>query len=107
MASCWVEDAWLPTVHNMLEDIPYQCPIIKDLVMAVSVGLVLRGLPWLNLTLCLLRDVCCAEKGSLTWSVRQRWGDLSVYNASLPAVLERMRGLVCSEGCTKQYHFCL
>ena len=30
--------SWLPTAHNMFEDIPYQCPIIKDLITEVSVG---------------------------------------------------------------------
>ena len=35
---------WLPTVLNMLADIPQQCPIIKDLIMDVSVGHVLKGL---------------------------------------------------------------
>ena len=24
----WMEAPWLPTVLNMLEDIPYKCPII-------------------------------------------------------------------------------
>ena len=35
---CWMEAPWLPTVLNMLAVIPQWCPIIKDLVMNVSVG---------------------------------------------------------------------
>ena len=37
-ASCWMEAIWLPTVFNMLEDILFQCSIVKDLIMDVSVG---------------------------------------------------------------------
>ena len=71
VASCWVETPWLPAVLNMLADIPLQCPIIKDLVVAVSAGQVFKGLPYLHLTLSLLRDVCYADRGSLLQSVRQ------------------------------------
>ena len=41
---CWIEAPWLPTVLNMLTDVPRQCPIIKDLIMDVSVGQALKGL---------------------------------------------------------------
>ena len=40
----WMEAALLPTVLNMLADIPWQCPIIKDLVVDVLVGQALKGL---------------------------------------------------------------
>ena len=71
VAPCWMEAPWLPTVLNMLADIPWQWyPIIKDLVMDVSVGQVLKGLPYLHLTLWLLRDVCYTDRGSLPQSVR-------------------------------------
>ena len=65
VAPCWMEAAWLPTVLNMLADVPQQCPIIKDLVMDVLVGHVLKGLPYLHLALWLLRDVCYADRGFL------------------------------------------
>ena len=55
----------------MLADVPWQCLIIKDLVMDVLVGQVLLGLRYLHLTLCLLSNVCYADKGSLAQSVRQ------------------------------------
>ena len=58
VAPFWMEAPWLPMAVNMLADVPYQCPIIKDFIMDVSVG-------WL------LRDACYADKGSLPWSVRQ------------------------------------
>ena len=51
LAPCWMEDPWLPTVLNMLAYTPQWCPIIKDLVMDVSVGQALKGLPYLHLTL--------------------------------------------------------
>ena len=35
---CWMEAPWLPTVLNMLSDVPQQCPIIKDLIVDVLVG---------------------------------------------------------------------
>ena len=52
---------WLPTVLNMLEDILQWCPIIKDLIMDVLVGQVLRSLQYLHLTLWLLSNVCYAD----------------------------------------------
>ena len=39
-----MEAPWLPTGFSMLADIPQQCPIIKDLIMDVSVGQALKGL---------------------------------------------------------------
>ena len=71
-----MEAPWLPTVLKMLADIPQWCPIIKDLIMDVSVGQVLKGLPYLYLTLWLLSDVCYGDRGSLPQSVRQLWGQL-------------------------------
>ena len=58
MAPCWMEAPWLPSVLNLLGDIPRWCPIIKDLILDVSVGQVLKGLPYLHLTLWLLSDMC-------------------------------------------------
>ena len=40
-----------PTVLNMLEDIPHQCPTVKDHIKDVTVGQVLKGLPSLHLTI--------------------------------------------------------
>ena len=73
---CWMEAPWLPTVLNMLADVPQQCPLLKDLVMDVSVGQALKGLRYLHLTLWLLSNVCYADRGSLLWSVRQWQGQL-------------------------------
>ena len=61
VAPCWMEAPWFPTVLNMLEDVLQQCPIIKYLVMYVSVGQVLRGLLYLHLTLWQLSDVCSVD----------------------------------------------
>ena len=44
VAPCWVEAPWLPTVLNMLVDVPQWCPLLKDLIMDVSVGQALKGL---------------------------------------------------------------
>ena len=38
MAPCWMEAPWLPTVLHMLADVPWQCPLVKDLVVDVLVG---------------------------------------------------------------------
>ena len=73
VAPCWMEAHGLPRVLNMLADIPWCCPIVKDLIMDVSLGQVLKGLTYLHLTLWLLRDMCCADRGSLPQSVRQQW----------------------------------
>ena len=76
VASYWMEAPWLPTVLNMLADVPQQCPIIKDLTVDVSVGQVLKGRPYLHLNLWLLSDVCYTDKGSLPQSVRNWQGQL-------------------------------
>ena len=76
VAPCWMEAPWLPTVLNMLVDVPQQCPIIKDLIMDVSVGQALKHLPYLHLTLWLISNVCYAHRGSLPQAVRKWWGQL-------------------------------
>ena len=73
---CWMEAPWLPTVLNMLADIPQQCPIIRDLIMDVLVGQVLKGLPYLHLNLWLLSNVCYTDRCSLPQSVRLWQGQL-------------------------------
>ena len=61
VAPCWMEAPWLPTVLNMLADVPWQCPIIKDLTMDVLVGQTLKGLQYLHLTLWQLSNMCYAD----------------------------------------------
>ena len=51
VASCQMEAPWLPTVFNILEDIPYWCPTSKDLSTGVLVGCVFKGLPLPHLIL--------------------------------------------------------
>ena len=73
----------------------------------VSVGQMLKGLPYLHLTLWLLSDVCYVDKGSLPQSVQVvAECNSSVYVKGLPAVLEGMGRLVWLTGCTKQCHLC-
>ena len=76
VAPCWMESFWLPTVLNMLADVPQWCPIIKVLIMEVLVGQVLKSLPYLHLTLWLLSNVCYADRSSLPQSIWQWWGEL-------------------------------
>ena len=97
---CWMEAPWLPAVLNMLADVPQHCPIVKDLVDAF-VGHVLKGLPYLHVTLRLPRDVSCTDRRTLPLSVGQWWGNSSIFEEGLPAVLERMGRLVCSIGMPK------
>ena len=88
------------TVLNMLADIPQQCPIMKDLVVDVSVGQVLKGLPYLHLTLWLLSDVCNAGKGSLSQSVRQWWRQLEhLHQRSTSSVGRSGQVLVLDKQC--------
>ena len=63
---CWMEASWLPTVLNMLEDIPHQFSIVTDLIVDVSVSQILKDLILWHLTLWLLRDACYEDKGSLS-----------------------------------------
>ena len=44
VAPCWMEAPWLPTVLNMLADVPWGCPLLKDLIVDVSVDQALKGL---------------------------------------------------------------
>ena len=76
VAPYWMEAPWLPTVLNMLADVPQQCPIVKDLIMDVLVCQGLKGLQYLHLTLWQLSNVCYVDRGSLPLSVRQWWGQL-------------------------------
>ena len=96
-----------PTVLNMLAVIPWQCPIINELVIDVLVGLVLKGLQYLHFTLWLLSNACNADRGSLPKSFQAvSGGNSSIYIKGLPAVLEDMGRLVCSTECMKQCHIC-
>ena len=70
VAPCWMEAPLLPTVLGMLEDIPPECPIIRNLIIDILIERVLKGLQLLHLTLLLLREVCCTDKSSLPESVR-------------------------------------
>ena len=63
-------DFLVATVLIMLDNIPHWCPIMKDLIMDVSVDQALKVLPLLHLTFWLVRDVCCTDKGSLPQSVK-------------------------------------
>ena len=38
VALCWMEAPWQPIVLNTLEDIPQYFPVIKNLILDVSVG---------------------------------------------------------------------
>ena len=76
MTPCWMEVPWLSTVLNMLADVPQWCSIIKDLIIDVLVGQVLKGLQYLHLTLWQLSNVCYTDRGSLPQSVRQWQGQL-------------------------------
>ena len=93
-----MEDPWFPTVISMLEDIPYSCSIIKDAIMDAFGDWALKGLQSLHLTPWLSRDIISTDNGSFPHSVRQWRVDLSVYNKTLPAVLERMGQMVCFRG---------
>ena len=99
VAPCWMEAPWLPTVLNMLADVPWQCPIVTDLVMDVSVGQALKGLRYLHLTLWQHGDLCYADSGSLPGSVRQwqgqlehlhQWSTSSAGRNGLVSVLDRV-----------------
>ena len=107
VALCWMEVPWFTTVLNILANVLWQCPIIKDPIMDVLVGHMLKGLPYLHLTLWLLREMCVAQTGVLFLSLSGSDGsNLSIYDKGLPAVLEGMGRLVCLRGCTKQCHIC-
>ena len=76
VAPCWMEGPWLPTILNMLADVPQWRPIVKGLVIDVLVGQAVKGLQYLHLNLLQLSNVCYADNGSLPQSVRWWWGQL-------------------------------
>ena len=83
-----MEVLWPPTDFNMLAEIPQWCPIIKDLIFDVSVGQVLKGLPYLLLTLWMLSDVCYSDRGLFLSLSGSSGGNSRIYIKGLPAVLE-------------------
>ena len=76
MVPCWMEAPWLPTILDMLADVPWQCPIVGDLIVDVLVGQAVRGLQYLHLTLWWLSNVCWVDGSSLPQSVRWWQGQL-------------------------------
>ena len=106
MAPCWMEASLLPTILNMLTDFPWHCPIVKDLIMDVLVGHMLKDLPYLHLTLWLLRDVFCRDRGSLPQSVRQWQGQLDHLWSRSASNVERNGQVGVLNSCTKQCHIC-
>ena len=102
----WMEAPCLPTVLNMLADVPQLCFIIKYLITDVLVGQVLKGLQYLHLPLWQLSDVCYVDKVSLPQSVRQWWGQLEHLCQRSTSSAGRMGRLVCSTGFTNQCHLC-
>ena len=84
----------------MLADIPQGCPILKDLIVDVSVGQVLKGLQYLHLTLgCSAMCVMLTRVLFLSLSGSGR-GNSNIYIKGLPAVLEGVGQLVCLTGFT-------
>ena len=55
---------WLPTVLNMLKDIPLHNPTIENLVRDILLCQLLLALLSLPLTFWLLRDTWCSHKNS-------------------------------------------
>ena len=95
-----MEDPWLPTVFNMLVDIPWQCPIIKDLIMDVSTGQALKDA--LSAFNPLAAQQCVLCRQGFSFSVCQAVvGNSSIYIKGLPTVLGGKGRLVCLTGCTK------
>ena len=84
-----MEAPWLSTVFSMLDDIHHWFPIVNDLIMDVLVGWVLKGVQSLHLTLWLLRDVCCTDKGFLHQCDRQWQGQLTLLQQKLTSIAER------------------
>ena len=76
----------------MLEGIPCQCPIIKDIIKDVSVGQVLKGLLLLHLILWLLTVF-----SSLVLS-GSGGGILHIDNKGVSVILERIDRLECLRG---------
>ena len=88
VAPCWMEAPWLPTVLNMLADVPWWCPVIKDLIMDVLVGQALKGLQYLHLTLWLLSNMCYTDRILFLSLSGSGGGNSNIYVKGLPAVLE-------------------
>ena len=83
---------WLPRVFNMLEDIPHQCPIIKDHVMDGQ-GSAIAAFNTLAAQTCVaLKRVLFLD---LSGSVG---GNSSIYNKALPTVFKRREGWCAQKG---------
>ena len=58
--SCLMEGSLVATVLDMLEDVPHQCVIVKDLSQIFWLTKS-WGLSSLHLMLWLFRDICCTK----------------------------------------------
>ena len=102
VAPCWMEAPWLPTILNMLADVPQQCPIIKDLIVDVLVGQVLKESAISAFNPLAAQHMCAMPTGVLFLGLSGSGrGNLNIYTKGLPAMLERMDQLVCLAGFTK------
>ena len=107
VAPCWMEAPWLPTVLNMLADVPWQCPHVKDLIVDVLVGQAFKGLQYLHLTLWLLSMTCAMQTGVLFLGLSgSSGGNSNNYIKGLPAVVEGVGRVLCLTGFTKQCPLC-
>ena len=75
VASYWMEAPWFTTVLNILEDVLHWCPIVKDHVIDILVGQVLKGSAIATFNP-LAAHRCVAQT---------RVGDISIYKKCLQA----------------------
>ena len=97
VSPCWMEATWLATVLKMLEDIPHWCPIVK-----ISLWLFWYTCYFMVYNFCMqpfgCSEMCALQTMILFISVRQWRDDASVYNKSLPTVLEKWAGWCTWQG---------
>ena len=106
VAPCWMEAPWLPTVLNMLADVPQWCPLLKDLIVDVLVGQDSQG-SVISAFNPLAAQQCALCRWVLFLGLSGSGGSKSnVYIKGLPAVLEGVGQVVCLTGFTKQCPLC-
>ena len=86
------------TVLKMLADIPCWYPIIKDLIMDVSVGQVLKGLPYLHLPLWLLSNVCYTDRLLFLSLSGSGGGNSNIYVKVYQQCLKKWAGWCAQQG---------
>ena len=91
---CWMEAPWLPTILNMLADVPRHCPVVKDIIMDLQWSTSNFGKQWAGW--CVQEGVPNNAISAPKWTdfledlfrVGLAWCTVCIYHSAISAFLE-------------------